>query len=76
MTQLRGIYSCPDMNPENAASPAQRLVVDRGSVGWNQALWLYPRPEDGSLAAMPPNCLQSAPPVGEAVDHVVGGCGF
>lgn len=30
------------INPTSQIAPSQRLVVDRGSVGWNSRLWIYP----------------------------------
>ena len=38
------------------------LVTRRGSIGWSDLLWLYPRNPDGSLRPVPQVVLQSAPP--------------
>ena len=43
------IESHDDMNSDTSTDPYQRLTADRGSVAWNDFLWLYPRRPDGSL---------------------------
>jgi hypothetical protein len=50
------------MNPPGSVAPFQRLDAARGSVPWTQALWLYPRASDGSLAPLPDVALTSAAP--------------
>lgn len=50
------------MNPEHELDPAQRLVVSRGAVTWEQVLWVYPRNADFSLPPLPENPLTSPPP--------------
>jgi len=50
------------MNPGGSMEPLQRLVVQRGSVGWDRGLWVYPRRPDLSLPSVPSIPLVSAPP--------------
>lgn len=50
------------MNAEGEMEPAQRLVVARGSVTWDQVLWVYPRNEDLSMRDLPDLALTSHPP--------------
>ena len=37
------------MNPGVSIDPLQRVHFDRGSLGWGDLLWVYPRGEDGAL---------------------------
>lgn len=50
------------INPSSSNQPQQWLVTRRGSIGWSDLLWLYPRNPDGTLRAVPQVALQSAPP--------------
>ncbi len=50
------------MNPEGHLDPAQRLVIRRGSVGWNDVLWVYPRGEDLRIPMLPDVSLESSAP--------------
>ncbi|MEC7519353.1 MAG: caspase family protein [Myxococcota bacterium] len=50
------------INPEDELDRAQRLVVRRGAVTWDQVLWVYPRNPDLSLPTLPSLPLQSPPP--------------
>lgn len=50
------------INPADEQDRAQRLVVRRGAVTWDQVLWVYPRNPDLSLPAIPALPLTSAPP--------------
>ena len=50
------------MNAEGEMEPAQRLVVNRGSVTWDQVVWVYPRNEDFTLPDLPDLALTSHPP--------------
>jgi hypothetical protein len=50
------------MNPEGSLDPSQRLDFRRGSVGWTEVLWVYPRGEDLRLPPLPATPLESAPP--------------
>jgi len=50
------------MNPPGEMDPAQRLVVRRGAVTWDQVLWVYPRNPDFTLPPVPDNPLTSPPP--------------
>jgi len=50
------------MNPDGSVEPAQRFVMQRGSLVWTDVLWVYPRAEDLALPATPPNPLESSPP--------------
>ncbi len=50
------------MNPDGELDREQRLVVRRGSVDWDQLLWVYPRNEDLTLPSLPALPLTSAPP--------------
>ncbi len=50
------------MNPLGELDPAQRLIVRRGSVTWDQVLWVYPRNADFTLPDLPANPLTSPPP--------------
>lgn len=50
------------MNAEGEMEPAQRLVVNRGSVTWDQVVWIYPRNEDLTLPPIPDNPLTSIAP--------------
>jgi len=50
------------MNPLGDLSPAQHLVSRRGSVTWDQVLWVYPRNPDFSLPELPNTPLTSPPP--------------
>lgn len=50
------------MNPPTSTSPRQWLNAHRGSIGWHDVLWLYPRGSDGALMPIPNVPLQSAPP--------------
>jgi hypothetical protein len=50
------------MNPPGSNEPYQRLVIDRGAVGWESLLWVYPRGPDGQLPEVPDICLDSEPP--------------
>jgi hypothetical protein len=49
------------MNPTDDLDPAQRLVVRRGAVTWDQVLWVYPRNADLSLPPVPEVALTSLP---------------
>lgn len=40
------------MNPDGAIDPLQRVHFDRGSLGWGDLLWVYPRGEDGALVGV------------------------
>lgn len=64
------------MNPAEATSPRQWLVSRRGSIGWNDVLWLYPRGPEGELLPVPEVPLQSAPPTrpGAEASAPPGGC--
>lgn len=48
------------MNRAGDLSPMQRLVVSRGSVGYTQTLWVYPRRADLTLPPVPDLPLESA----------------
>lgn len=50
------------MNPDGALDPSQRLDFRRGSVGWTDVLWVYPRSEDLRLPPLPAASLESPPP--------------
>lgn len=49
------------INPASSNQPRQWFVSRRGSVGWHDILWLYPRNTDGSLRPIPDVPLQSPP---------------
>jgi hypothetical protein len=49
------------MNPEDEIDRAQRLVVRRGAVTWDQLLWVYPRNRDLTLPPLPDAPLTSHP---------------
>lgn len=48
------------MNADGSVEPAQRFVMPRGGVVWNDVLWVYPRGEDLALPSVPNLPLQSA----------------
>ncbi|HJL14970.1 MAG TPA: caspase family protein [Sandaracinaceae bacterium LLY-WYZ-13_1] len=50
------------MNPASEPDRAQRLVVRRGAVTWDDLLWVYPRHRDLSLPPLPDLPLTSPPP--------------
>lgn len=50
------------MNRAGDLGPMQRLVVSRGSVGYTQTLWVYPRRPDLTLPPVPDVPLQSREP--------------
>jgi len=50
------------MNPDGSVEPAQRFVMQRGGVVWDDVLWVYPRGEDLRLPEVPPNTLESPAP--------------
>lgn len=50
------------MNPDGALDPSQRLDFRRGSVGWTDVLWVYPRGEDLALPELPAITLESPSP--------------
>ena len=50
------------MNPDGSVEPAQRFVMQRGGVVWDDVLWVYPRGEDLALPSVPPNTLESPAP--------------
>lgn len=50
------------INPEGSSQPMQWLLSDRGSVAWNDPLWLYPRGPNGELLPVPDIPLSSPPP--------------
>ncbi len=50
------------INPGGEMQPLQRLVVDRGSMRWDEVLWAYPRDEDGTLPLVPDLALESRDP--------------
>jgi hypothetical protein len=50
------------MNHDGSVEPAQRFVMQRGGVVWDDVLWVYPRGEDLALPAVPPNPLESPAP--------------
>lgn len=58
-----GVRHHRDMNAEGSNEPLQRLLVERGSYGWNDLLWVFPRREDGS-ALDADLCLDSPPSEG------------
>ncbi len=60
------------MNGDGEFDPMQRLVVRRGSVSWNDVLWVYPRGEDLAIPALPSMDLMSAPPVTRWSPSVAG----
>ncbi len=47
------------INPAVDISPMQRLVIDRGSMGWSDRLWIYPLNADGSAIDVSGLCLWS-----------------
>jgi hypothetical protein len=49
------------MNPDDEIDRAQRLVVRRGAVTWDELLWVYPRNRDLSLPEVPAIPLTSHP---------------
>lgn len=49
------------MNRDSDLGPMQRLVVSRGSVGFTDTLWVYPRRPDLTLPPIPELPLESAP---------------
>jgi hypothetical protein len=53
-----------EINSEGGTAPMQWLVAQRGSITWNDTLWLYPRGPDGELLPVPDIALDSAPPSG------------
>lgn len=59
------------MNADGSFEPLQRLVVERGSFGWSDVLWYYPRSADGAEVPLPSTCWQSGQ--GEAVVSDEGG---
>ncbi|MBK7776284.1 MAG: caspase family protein [Sandaracinaceae bacterium] len=50
------------MNPEGSSDPAQRLIVERGSLAWGHVLWAYPRSATGQRIRLPDLALTSLPP--------------
>lgn len=50
------------MNPPGSLDPAQRLIVQRGSLAWGHLLWAYPRSADGERIPMPDLPLTSPAP--------------
>ena len=50
------------MNADGSVEPAQRFVMQRGSLVWTDVLWVYPRASDLLLPSTPPNTLESVPP--------------
>ncbi|GAB4195710.1 MAG: hypothetical protein OHK0013_02180 [Sandaracinaceae bacterium] len=50
------------MNADGSVEPAQRFVMQRGSVVWNDVLWVYPRGEDLALPVTPALSLESPAP--------------
>jgi hypothetical protein len=50
------------MNADGSVEPAQRFVMQRGSVVWNDVLWVYPRGEDLALPVTPDLSLESPAP--------------
>lgn len=51
------------MNPPGSLDPAQRLILQRGSLAWGHLLWAYPRSASGQRLPMPDLPLTSAPPL-------------
>jgi hypothetical protein len=50
------------MNEDGSVEPAQRFVMQRGSVVWSDVLWVYPRGEDLALPVTPALSLESPAP--------------
>jgi hypothetical protein len=50
------------MNADGSVEPAQRFVMQRGSLVWTDVLWVYPRGSDLRLPSTPPNTLESMAP--------------
>lgn len=50
------------INAEGSTDPAQRLIVERGSLAWGHVLWAYPRSASGQRIPMPDLALTSLPP--------------
>lgn len=50
------------MNPPGSGDPAQRLIVQRGSLAWGHMLWAYPRSAEGRRIPMSDLPLTSPPP--------------
>ncbi len=48
------------MNRDGSIEPSQRFVMQRGSVGWVNSLWVYPRGEDLALPSVA-DVIRSAP---------------
>lgn len=43
-----GVEHHRNMNPDGSNEPLQRMLIERGSYGWADPLWVFPRAEDGS----------------------------
>lgn len=50
------------MNADGSVEPAQRFVMQRGGVVWDDVLWVYPRGEDLALPRTPELSLESPAP--------------
>ena len=47
------------MNADGSVEPAQRFIMQRGSLVWTDVLWVYPRASDLRLPTTPPLSLES-----------------
>ncbi len=47
------------MNADGSVEPAQRFIMQRGSLVWTDVLWVYPRASDLRLPTTPPISLES-----------------
>lgn len=50
------------MNADGSVEPAQRFVMQRGSLVWDDVLWVYPRGADLALPMTPALSLESPAP--------------
>jgi hypothetical protein len=57
------------MNADGSFEPLQRLVVERGSFGWEDVLWYYPRAADGADVTPGDACWHSGPPEASVSDE-------
>lgn len=62
------------MNPPGSNAPYQRLIVDRGSLRWDDVLFITPRNPAGALPERTKAPMHSGPPVPVVDDEVGGMC--
>ena len=60
------------INDPTDPDPYQRVIIDRGSVHWDDPLWIFPRQPNGELSPIPDICMDT--PLENAPDCPDGNC--